>query len=223
MLVVKETIDRLQRLSSAIQQVSAQDRYLKALTFIDKDDDGEDISSAFRVYAVSMVRREYKGASDALCEQLGVSIFVRRNAFLYLRRHQRKLARQRAEGVMAPIQAPVLEQKATFHSQDRLGSFKSKNLLFSSKVKAKSSKSAALSRTTVPVIPKGGLNAKLLQRLAEAPQPSVAGSGSSVLVKDVDLVYPAPPVLEKHMNECLCPYCFEPLQKSIITVDRRWR
>ena len=73
MLVIRETIDRLQRLHSAIRQFSAQNRYLKAATFTVKDEDGED-SSRFRELANLMVRRQYPYTNDVLREQLGLSI-----------------------------------------------------------------------------------------------------------------------------------------------------
>jgi hypothetical protein len=192
LLAIKETVDRLQWLSSAIQQLSAENRYLKAATFIDKDEDGEDISSGFREHAVEMVKRQYKNAPEALSEQLGVSIFVRRNAFLYMRRHKKKLARERAEDTVPSYQGSYGAPSAGLRPPAQAGSVKSKIFSGVSKAMARSTRSAALSGTTVPVLPRGTLNPNKIQRLASTPQPSVAGSGISAFIKESELIYPSP-------------------------------
>lgn len=208
MLVIRETIDRLQRLHSAIRQFSAQNRYLKAATFTVKDEDGED-SSRFREFANLMVLRQYPYTNDVLREQLGMSIFVRRNAFLYSSRHQRKLARERTEAMVSP-------------DRDSSSSLGSKVVSSTSVPKAKSTKSAALSGTTVPILPRGGLNPNIFQRLVGNPQPSVASSATSIIVQDNEQLYPPPPNFEEGKNECVCPYCFDNLKKDM-TEGNRWR
>lgn len=222
-LIVKETIDRLQRLSSAIRHLSAQNRYLKAVNFIDKDDDGEDISSGFRKFAISMVKHQYKNACGTLCEQLGVSIFLRRNAFLYMRRHQKKLARERTESIVSRVQTPALDQGTASRSQYQLDFRQSRIFSSLSKTRANSSKSAALSGTTVPALPRGGLSPNVIQRLASPPQLSVASSRLSVFMKGNEPDYPPAPIFKPGMNERSCPYCFDNLQKDIAINDRRWK
>ncbi|KAE9364149.1 hypothetical protein N431DRAFT_563543 [Stipitochalara longipes BDJ] len=223
-VVVKETIDRLQRLSSAIRQVSIQNRYLKGASLIERNDHRKNESFDFRKFAICMVKREYGGATDALREQLGISLSIRRNAFLWIIRHKEKIAQERKETSRSPIQVPVIDQKAPLESQDQLGSLQGRSRSTPSIARAKSVMSAVLSRTTVPVLPKGGLKPDYLQKISSPSQPSIGGASRSFLmVNDDQLPYPRVPIIVKGFNECSCPYCFETLQKDTVHDISKWR
>jgi hypothetical protein len=209
--LVKETIDRLQRLSMAIRQSSAQHRNFKTVSFIERDKEGNDISSGFESYAICIIKHRYKDADDALCRQLGASIFFRRNRFLYRKRHQEKLALNR-RGTTPPVQGKSLADRgANYASQQDQPS--SQGALFL----------PALSATTASVLPSSPLDPKIFRSITSSYAPSIASSAPSVSVQDNKLDYPVPPVFKPGKKECECPYCFESLQKADASDERRWR
>ncbi|KAI9853500.1 MAG: hypothetical protein M1813_002205 [Trichoglossum hirsutum] len=210
---IKETIDRLQRLSTAIRQSSTQHRNPKAIPFIERDKYGDDIGSEFESYAVCIIKHRYKDANDALCRQLGASIFFRRNRFLYRKRQQERLAPNK-QGIT--LGQPLADRGADYASQQ--------DALFSPITsQSKTTRGAALSVTTASVLPASPLDSRAFQSVAFSHTPSVASSIPSVSVENNKLDYPVPPIFKTGQKECECPYCFESLQKADASDERRWR
>jgi hypothetical protein len=222
---VKEGIDRLQRLSSAIRLSSAQSRFAKAATYVEKDEDGNDISSGFRHFAMQMVEHRYKNADFDLCTHLANSMFLRRNGFLYRKRHQRKLAREREQPSLAICRTELKPEETklgpgrghrTLTGQPRTGVTD-----FQSLTKGKMAKSVALSGTEFSAPPKPGLDYKSM--LGARLQPSAAGSTSSVSVQEESVTYPPPPEFEPGLTKGQCPYCFEPFEMLNFINPHSWQ
>ena len=126
--LIEEIIGRLQRISSAIRKSSAQSRNLRAANFIEKDDEGNIISVDFEKHAIRMVQYRFNNATESICELLVICISLRRNRFLYRKRHQEKLAakrrapkspeiaymRQEEKKQSTPLKLPLTRR--TFHS-----------------------------------------------------------------------------------------------------------
>lgn len=222
---VKEGIDRLQRLSSAIRLSSAQSRFAKAATYVEKDEEGNDISSGFRQFAMQMVEHRYKNADFDLCTHLANSMFLRRNGFLYRERHQRKLAKEREQQSLTAGRTEVKPEgitlgpdrgHRTLRGQPRIGVTN-----FPSLAKGRAAKSVALSGTEFSAPLKPGLDYKSM--LGARLRPSVAGSTSSVPMQEESVTYPPPPEFEPGLTEGQCPYCFEPFGMSNFVNPRRWQ
>jgi hypothetical protein len=86
--IAKTTIDQLQRLSISIRKSSVRSRNSRASNFIARDVEGNDITSIFESYAVSLVKARHSNASDALRKRLGAAMLLRRRRFLYRQRGQ---------------------------------------------------------------------------------------------------------------------------------------
>jgi hypothetical protein len=100
---VQDLVDRLHRLSALIRKSAVRDRNSKAANFVERDEDGNDLSATFESNALRIIRQFYPNASETLCRRLGESVSLRRKRILYNRRHQVKLARR----VPVPDQAIV--------------------------------------------------------------------------------------------------------------------
>jgi hypothetical protein len=88
---IVEIIDRLYRLSIAIRSPSIRTATSKALSYIERDELGNDISLLFEQYTLQRIRFRYSQLEPRLAERVGKSISRRRRLFMYRRRHREKL------------------------------------------------------------------------------------------------------------------------------------
>ena len=215
--LVEEVISSLQRVSSAIRKSAAQSRNLRAANFIEKDDDGCNISPHLERQAIRMVQYKFNDADRSICELLGISISLRRNRFLYRRRHQAKLASKRTAPRAPSIGTTIDNQRDSNILPGRAMRYSFSKLPPAiralSSHKTKSQRSVALSSTIATAHDR----AKFV-----LPQPaSMVSSVSSP--HDAHFDYPPAPILEIGRTEVDCPYCLEPLAVEYVKDDRRWR
>jgi hypothetical protein len=210
---VVASTDRLQRLAIVIRKSSVQSRNLKAATFVAKDEEGND----FGDFAIFMVKHRYKAASEALCEQLGASISLRRKRFLYRQKHQKKLAHKRQNRVPETQPTPLVDR--------RIGSVLQQELSQSSNVLAppRASQPKTLQHTAPSETNPSILDSKVFRKtpLDYKTSPSIISTGSSI--QDSALEYPQTPAFRQGQRECVCPYCCELLPTAKLRDKRWWR
>jgi hypothetical protein len=94
-LAVVDVVDRLYKLSIVIQSPSLRNKFLKAATYVEWDEEnGVNLSSEFEHFAMTQVKRLCPNApeeSGFLLERLGKAISQRRRQFMYRRTHRLKL------------------------------------------------------------------------------------------------------------------------------------
>ena len=93
----EEAIDRLNRLSTSIRRAGVHHRDAKAESYIDRDENGQDLTALFKEYAKTIIKHRIPKAHNALQARMAESIALRRNRFAYLQRHQQKLSYQQPE------------------------------------------------------------------------------------------------------------------------------
>ena len=215
--LVEEVISSLQRVSSAIRKSAAQSRNFRATSFIEKDDDGYNISPDVERQAIRMVQYKFNDAGKSICELLGISISLRRNRFLYRRRHQAKLASKRT-APRSPSVGPTIDSRRDSNIlPGRAMPYTSSKLPPAIRAlnshKTKSQRSVALSSTIATAHDRA--------RFVPSQPASMVSSVSSP--HDAHFDYPPAPIPEVGRTEVDCPYCLEPLAIEYLKDDRRWR
>ncbi len=94
-LTITEIIGRLFKLSIAIRSPSVQNAAARSTSFIEKDEDGNDVSAFFEQYVLKRIIHHYPDLSLKIAERLSRAIRRRRRQFMYQRRHREKLGRIR--------------------------------------------------------------------------------------------------------------------------------
>lgn len=119
---VEDVISRLIRLSASIRQSGSLHRDSKADRYIDRDEDGNDLTAQFANITSLVIDHKFPDADEAIRNRLAQSIARRRNRFAYRRKHQQKLARpyplkQQLPTLLPPglgerVPAPALPRKS---------------------------------------------------------------------------------------------------------------
>jgi nucleoside phosphorylase len=208
------SIDRLHILANIIRKSSAQSRNLRARAFA-----GEEDEENFEQFALLMVKYRFKEASESLCEQLAMSMAMRRKQFVYKLKHQNKLAFQvKKTNVRRPAIA-YGERNTERHSEQPVPtlsvSLQEQEVNDASETRIKN---LAPSQTNAST-----LDSKLFRQMLRdsKPPPSTASAGTSI--HDVKLDYPPPPITRESQKECICPYCCEILPTAKVKTDRWWK
>jgi hypothetical protein len=68
-----------------------QYRNLKAAAFVEKDDDGNDITEFYARLSTLIINQKFPDADEVLRQRMAESLARRRNQLVYRRRHQQKL------------------------------------------------------------------------------------------------------------------------------------
>lgn len=204
---IEEAIDRLHRLSVAIRKSSITSRNSKAATFVERDEEGNDLSVEFEKYAAQKIKFTFKEINEQLCERLAGAIALRRRRFQYRKSHQKKLE----YSVYRP--APV----STVVPQKQIS-------LLATATENKSLQATTISR---PSIQQSATTAsafdheKLSYPAAPASRASTARS-ASMIVQNYSLDFPKPPFIAPHSKEFKCPYCYMILPVTEAS-DTRWK
>lgn len=212
---VQDLIDRLHRLSALIRKSAVRDRNSKADNFVERDEDGNDLSIPFESNAIRIIRQRYPDASEILCRRLGKSVSLRRKRVLYNRRHQVKLAKK----VPIPDQAivgpenpyvplpPLIVDKSTL--EEISGATEP---LPEEPVIAKSVRPSE----TAASVPDSDVQSTI------APSRASSASTGSML-QDQKLKYPRAPKIDFLMNKASCPYCSAVLTEEESSNPKSWR
>jgi hypothetical protein len=110
---VETAISRLNRLSASIRQSGVQHRNVKAISFVDKDELGNDLTSHYAAIATLVLDHKFPAADEVIRQRVAKSIAQRRNQFSYRRKHQQKLSRKQ-EMRTAPIIRTTKQRQCEF-------------------------------------------------------------------------------------------------------------
>ncbi|TEY52510.1 hypothetical protein BOTCAL_0257g00030 [Botryotinia calthae] len=101
-LLIVDVIDRLYRLSVLIRSPQLQNRSTKAENFVEKDEDGRDLTAEFEAYAIVRAKHQMRAWKNITSEmglekddedlaiRIGKANSRRRRQFMYDQRHRRK-------------------------------------------------------------------------------------------------------------------------------------
>lgn len=118
---VEDTLSRLIRLSASIRRSGRHHDDSKALFFVDRDANGEDLTSNFRRKITLIMHNLYPYSDRVLRERLAESISRRRNRIVYRRHHQEKLAvAQQSPPVTPSIPEKAMSITSASHIQPQL-------------------------------------------------------------------------------------------------------
>lgn len=191
---VDDIIRRLIRLSASIRRSGSYHRDLKAESFVDRDKDGNDLTSRFANTAILAMNYKFPGANEALRKRLAESIARRRNRFAYRRIHQQKLSQVGSGNrqLIFPIQEkqkrPQLPVGITADSaSSQPGMIRREEVL--------------PSNTSASLVDPRGVNLRSKRTSSQTPT-VISGSPTQA----AELNYPAPPRVERDIFQC--PYCF---------------
>ena len=192
---IVEIIDRLFKLSIAIRNPSIRTATSKALSYVEKDELGNDIFVLFEQFTIKRIQLRYPELPEYLATRLAKWISRRRRLFLYRRRHRRKLEiiEQDSHNLPVLLNAGQIVDAGTSlphhediptHSEHRAPTFLSRTIL---------------SQTTAT------------EYVPRPETPSEGGSVVSVsmisgISKESEICIP--PVLPADGKDFECPYCF---------------
>lgn len=212
---VQDLIDRLHRLSASIRKSAVRDRNSKAANFIDRDEDGNNLSVAFESNAFRIIQQRYPDASESLCRRLGESVSLRRRRILYNRRHQVKLAKR----------VPVLNQAPV-----ALGN--PCDLLPPRAVENHGPHEISMATGPLPEESVIALSVRPSETAASVPDSDVqstialsraSSASTGSMLQDQELRYPRAPKVDFFTSEASCPYCSAVLTVEESSNPKWWR
>jgi hypothetical protein len=212
---VQDLVDRLHRLSALIRKSAVRDRNSKAASFVERDEDGNDLSAAFESNVFHIIRQFYPEACEKLCRRLGESVSLRRKRVLYNRSHQVKLARR----VPVPDQATVAPEN--LHAP-----------LLPRKLETSTPQEISMAIETLLEEPVIAMSVGPSETAASLPDsdaqstiaPSRASSASTrSMLQDQRLRYSRAPKINFSMGEASCPYCSAVLTEEESSNPKLWR
>ena len=218
--MVSDVLNRLIILSSLIRNSSRQHRNIRGATFIERDEDGHDVSPMFEDYFRCFIRNRHKDVSRAICERLVKGALLRRKRIIYSKRHQMKLART----------APSFRQKDGLTQKPEIRE------TIQETVAAPYLPSTGVAiPLTIPVekpIPRQATKASIAPSETVATSigfdkfpmkvaPSVVSSFKNYnSIREDFIDYPRPPRMDG--QECLCPYCSTLITGEITLDTKNW-
>lgn len=208
---VSDIISSLHRLSATIRRSAARDRNPKAANFVERDDEGKDISTVFQENVTRIIQQRYPDASKAVCERLGESVTLRRRRVLYSRRHQAKLAiRPQVRKVLPAVVPHIIPQTFLPITLDHTPIPQPSPEPAPIAMSVRPSETAA----SVPDSDTQGSTIALSRA-------SSASTGS--MIQDQSLRYPPAPKVDARTGEASCPYCAAVLTKDEVFNTKFWR
>lgn len=154
-----------------------------------------------------LVRRKFPHAQKSLCDQVGASIHIRGTSLQYLKKHNDKLAYQRA----------TLEESASTTIGGGSGELQDQetNVLHDQKHRSQQAP------TAVETLPSHVSRSKISR--SKKPTASIVSRGSTVQeVQDTAFYYPPEPKPSLGEKYISCKICSEPLEIETLT-EKSWR
>jgi hypothetical protein len=211
---VSDIISGLNRLSATIRKSSARNRNSKAANFVERDDEGNDISMVYQENVTRIIRQLYPDASSTLCTRLGESISLRRKRILYSRRHQAKL---------------IIRPQITAPSRQILPKDVPEPFPRPMELSLEQSNAPQLAQEPAPIT----MNDRPSETAPSIPDSDKQGSiiassrGSSAstgsMIHSQNLRYPPAPKVDVLTGEAPCPYCSAILTRKEVSNPKTWR
>jgi hypothetical protein len=199
-LTLQGGIDKLYEISHAIRSSSSEARIERAARYVERDQEGNDLTELFKSYAFAIASHRFPNASLAIKDRLA-DAFVLRRRFLYVRSHQQKLSSRR--------------QQPHNTEQTQLSTLATQNIVPNSAPQAGTSNAilnfAAPSDTMASVLvsSESPLNGDSIQATAKAYK---------VVLNNL----PTSSSVRPGARDFMCPHCFLYLPKKDST-EGKWR
>jgi hypothetical protein len=193
---IVEIVDKLYRMSIAIRSPSVRTATSKALSYIERNEIGNDIFNLFEDYTFKRIRAQYPDLSESLVLRLAQSISRRRRMFMYRRKHRKKLEVVEEEIVR------IHDQPTPSHIPTRVdpGSSQGNIAIHLAKPAPSLLSKSILSQTTATdYVP------RTLAASEVASSTAFTSVASDVLGKNEISI---PPVSTTDDKDFECPYCF---------------
>ena len=214
---IEKTITRLYRLSVAIRKSATQIRKMKAASYVDRDENGHDLTSEFENFATRLIRLKYPDVSQELCQRLGYANALRRRQFLYRQRHQQKLSLGSSNRILDKVtesRPGVGPLVLTPRNGDDGESISREMRPSPSPVLRQDGKSALLSETM----------ATALELRSFRPGDALSRVSTAITAAPLHGSFdvPPPPRITARAKEFQCPYCCLILPVEVASIAR-WR
>ncbi|KAG4438865.1 hypothetical protein IFR05_005654 [Cadophora sp. M221] len=194
---VEDAISRLNRLSTSIRKSGVHYRDLKAISFVDMDEDGSNLTEYYAGLSLLVMNHKFPSAEDNFRKYVADSLARRRNQHAYRRRHQRKLAVRYANENPTP---------SDFHTKPRpVSSETASNLERSARDTQPQEMRPVLSNTSASLFDPKTFNTSPRSTTSKAPSTVILGTPSQVAT----LNFPPEPKLAGQ-DYFQCRYCFLP-------------
>ncbi|OCL12400.1 hypothetical protein AOQ84DRAFT_437031 [Glonium stellatum] len=198
--VIEQTVDKLFRFSIAIRKPSLAAQNLKADSRAIKDEEGNDISSNFELFAREFVRRRFPDAHPILQDRISKAMLLRRRRFVYRQRHQYKLENKGPSANVAKITRLWAQSQASYPT-----TLKAENesphlaaILSNHKEEA-----TVLSCTSASAFPRNRFRADSVLAPSTKASTAIYAYGNHADAVQI----PPPPKLLPLSKEFECPYC----------------
>ncbi|KFA48128.1 hypothetical protein S40293_10227, partial [Stachybotrys chartarum IBT 40293] len=204
----QKALEELHFMASAIRRSSVRSHRYNLSSQIQRDDD-----SYFQEQACLLVRYFFPHARRSLCDQLGVSLAIRRTKFFQRMRHEEKLrTRQQSEEPkreVKPTEAPIARpQLLDLQATERYP--------------------ANLPRPAVPLKARPGSadtgsrldSVAARHHLRRGPALSTVSMGSSIRLSSA--AYPDKPKFADDDKDCACPYCARRLMTNRLKNETKY-
>ncbi|KAJ8064734.1 hypothetical protein OCU04_007052 [Sclerotinia nivalis] len=210
---IKETINRLYRLSTIIKKPSSSNENVKVANFIAKEEESEELKE-FQNSVRWQIKFRLPDASPALLDRLVQAAVFRRKKLEYRERHKEKLRQGVEQSFATELAVPLLPKDTALRP-------------FGYQRKASPAlRQQGSARGSLNTMQYSATEASSVNRLKFASYPkSVALSGitKSAVARREQLDIPAPPSKsEEESKEAVCPYCFRIVDKEDM-VQARWK
>lgn len=211
---IKDTINRLYRLSNIIKKPSSSNENVKVANFIAKEEASEKLKE-FQTSVSWQIKFRLPNASPALLDRLVEAAVFRRKKLEYRERHKEKLRQGIEQSFATDLAVSLLPKDAKLRpfGDDR-------------KAAPVLRQQAGSARGSLNTMQYSATEASSVNRLKFASYPkSVALSGitKSAVSRREHLDIPVPPSKSKgESEEVVCPYCFRVVDKEDM-IQARWK
>ncbi|KAF4633525.1 hypothetical protein G7Y89_g4594 [Cudoniella acicularis] len=205
---VEVTIRRLNTITTSIRRAGTKNRDSKANAWIERDKDGQDLTSYFAHLAKLAIDFKFPDATPTIRHRLAQSLSQRRNRIAYARKHQRKLAKVRTEKLVSTPALLISDRKVSLAAPSLVSISKPSYARAATETSATSATQADNGHIPLPTF-----SAKASSRAASVI------SGDSFKARDL-IIPDAPDVTGK--DDFKCPYCMD-MYPAKEALGDRWR
>jgi hypothetical protein len=201
---IREAIDRLHRIGSAIRKISTSSLASRVKKFARKADDDH---TFFERIALLIVKGLYPNIRDSFAKQLARSVSFRRQRFLYQKKHQNKLKTRRP-----PQMEPKRPVEPTRHAETPQPASKIAHGEHQTQRQAREVRSSSPSKidASTVTLPSAFDSRKFRLDVTENVE-AVSGPPTVTSIANNN-PYPRPPKLKDGEKHCQCDWCFRELQ-----------
>ncbi|KAB8300074.1 hypothetical protein EYC80_000307 [Monilinia laxa] len=211
---IRETINRLYRLSTIIKKPNSSNENVKVANFMAKEEASEELKE-FETSVRWQIQFRLPNTSPALLDRLVDAAVFRRRKLEYRERHKEKLSQGVEHSFASELVVPLFPKETVLRPPGA-----------QRKRAAGLRRESGSSRGSLSTMQYSATEASSVNRLKFASYPkSVAPSGitKSAIARREQLDFPAPPSKsEGESKEAICPYCFRIIDREDMA-QARWK